>query len=59
MESLIENKPMLYSVIGSGFGVFLLAANVMPEMNEKFQLVELPDEVSIFILIIRWYHNQA
>uniref|UniRef100_A0A7E4UZ81 Cation-transporting ATPase n=1 Tax=Panagrellus redivivus TaxID=6233 RepID=A0A7E4UZ81_PANRE len=44
MESLWENTPMLYSVIGSGLGVFALAANLMPEINDKFQLVELPDE---------------
>uniref|UniRef100_A0AC34QHR8 SWIM-type domain-containing protein n=1 Tax=Panagrolaimus sp. JU765 TaxID=591449 RepID=A0AC34QHR8_9BILA len=44
MESLTENKPMLYSVVGSGIGVFALAANLMPELNEQIQLVQLPDE---------------
>uniref|UniRef100_A0AC34FDM7 Manganese-transporting ATPase 13A1 n=1 Tax=Panagrolaimus sp. ES5 TaxID=591445 RepID=A0AC34FDM7_9BILA len=44
MESLFENKPMLYSVIGSGIGVFLLACNAMPEVNQMFQLVELPED---------------
>lgn len=37
---------MLYSVVGSGIGVFALAANLMPELNEQIQLVQLPDEVS-------------
>lgn len=53
MESLFENKPMLYSVIGSGIGVFLLACNAMPEVNEKFQLVELPEDVNFFYRLIK------
>lgn len=46
MEGLTENKPMLYSVFGSALGVFALAANLMPELNEQIQLVQLPDDVS-------------
>ncbi|KAE9554755.1 hypothetical protein FO519_002016 [Halicephalobus sp. NKZ332] len=44
MEGLTENKPMLYSVMGSALGVFALAANLMPELNEQIQLVQLPDD---------------
>ena len=47
MEGLTENKPMLYSVFGSALGVFALAANLMPELNEQIQLVQLPDDVSL------------
>ncbi|VDO27618.1 unnamed protein product [Brugia timori] len=42
MESLLENKPMLYSLLFSGSAVFALASGISPELTEKFELVELP-----------------
>ncbi|VDO47870.1 unnamed protein product [Onchocerca flexuosa] len=42
MESLLENKPMLYSLLFSGSAVFALASGISPELLEKFELVELP-----------------
>ncbi|KAM3726125.1 putative manganese-transporting ATPase catp-8 [Dirofilaria immitis] len=42
MESLLENKPMLYSLLFSGSAVFTLASGISPELTEKFELVELP-----------------
>uniref|UniRef100_A0A0R3S755 Cation_ATPase_C domain-containing protein n=1 Tax=Elaeophora elaphi TaxID=1147741 RepID=A0A0R3S755_9BILA len=42
MESLLENKPMLYSLLFSGSAVFTLASGMSPELAEKFELVELP-----------------
>uniref|UniRef100_A0A1I8ELJ2 Cation-transporting ATPase n=3 Tax=Wuchereria bancrofti TaxID=6293 RepID=A0A1I8ELJ2_WUCBA len=44
MESLLENKPMLYSLLFSGSAVFALASGISPELTEKFELVELPVE---------------
>jgi hypothetical protein len=45
MESLVENRPMLISVMVSGFAVFALASNLIPEMNEKFELVpNIPEQ---------------
>ncbi|CAG9533011.1 unnamed protein product [Cercopithifilaria johnstoni] len=44
MESLLENKPMLYSLLFSGFAVFALASGISPELTQKFELVELPIE---------------
>uniref|UniRef100_A0A915Q1N7 Cation-transporting ATPase n=1 Tax=Setaria digitata TaxID=48799 RepID=A0A915Q1N7_9BILA len=44
MESLLENKPMLYSLLFSGCAVFTLASGISPELTEKFELVELPIE---------------
>uniref|UniRef100_A0A915AUB1 Cation-transporting ATPase n=2 Tax=Parascaris univalens TaxID=6257 RepID=A0A915AUB1_PARUN len=44
MESLMENKPMLYSLLFSGSAVFALASGISPELTEKFELVELPIE---------------
>jgi len=43
MESLAENRPMLISVVGSGLAVFALASNVIPELSEKFELIQLPE----------------
>lgn len=45
MESLFENRPMLFSVLGSGISVFILASNIMPAFNEKFELVNFSNEV--------------
>uniref|UniRef100_A0A0M3J9I3 Aa_trans domain-containing protein n=1 Tax=Anisakis simplex TaxID=6269 RepID=A0A0M3J9I3_ANISI len=47
MESLMENKPMLYSLLFSGCAVFTLASGVSPELTEKFELVQLPAQVCI------------
>lgn len=48
MESLIENRPMLFSILSSGLAVFALASNMFPDLNEKFELVQLPDQVIFF-----------
>ncbi|VDN02745.1 unnamed protein product [Thelazia callipaeda] len=44
MESLLENRSMLYSLLVSGSAVFVLASGIFPELTEKFELVELPFE---------------
>ena len=45
MESLKENKPLLYSLIFSGGAITLLASGTVPELTEQFELVDLPPEV--------------
>lgn len=44
MESLKENKPLLYSLIFSGGAITLLASGTVPELTEQFELVHLPPE---------------
>jgi cation-transporting ATPase 13A1 len=44
MSSLWENKPLLYSVVSSGFAILALASNTMPEFSAKFEIVQLPNE---------------
>ena len=44
MASLIENKPLLYSILSSGFAILALASNTVPEFSAKFEIVELPNE---------------
>ncbi|CAD6194217.1 unnamed protein product [Caenorhabditis auriculariae] len=45
MESLFENKAMLYSIAFSGFAVFSLASGFSPDMMQQFELVLLPEEL--------------
>lgn len=45
MESLSENKPLLYSIIFSASAVWVMACRLMPEFSDQFQIVEFPDEV--------------
>lgn len=44
MESLTENKPLLYSLIFSGGAITCLASGIVPELTEQFELVHLPPE---------------
>lgn len=46
MESLRENKPLLWSIILSGLAIVGLLTGSSPEFSEKFGLVEIPMEVS-------------
>lgn len=45
MESLRENKPLLYSIIFSASSVAALAGRLSPEFSDQFQIVEFPVEV--------------
>ena len=45
MASLVENRPLLYSIVISLTGLFALASNTMPsEIREQFQIVTIPDD---------------
>ncbi len=46
MESLRENKPLLYSLAFSGGAIVALASGLIPEVQEQFELVQLEPEVS-------------
>ena len=48
MESLKNNKPLLYSLLFSAGAILSLASGVVPEMSEQFEIVPFPDEVSDF-----------
>nr|XP_020634904.1 manganese-transporting ATPase 13A1 [Pogona vitticeps] len=50
MESLRENKPLLWSIILSGLAIAALLAGSSPEFNEQFGLVEIPTEFKIVII---------
>ncbi|KHJ41707.1 P-type ATPase of unknown pump specificity [Trichuris suis] len=51
MESLMENKSLLYSLLLSGGIVVTIAAGFMPEMVTSFELVPLPAEFRRTVLM--------
>ena len=52
MESLRENKPLLYSVCGSGLIIFSLAAGWLPDVAAQFEIIDFPPEVSQILLLV-------
>lgn len=45
MESLRENKFLLYAILTSSSVVVLLATGVSAELNEMFQIIHFPEDV--------------
>ncbi|KAH9507585.1 putative manganese-transporting ATPase catp-8 [Bulinus truncatus] len=45
MERLRDNKPLIYSLFFSSAAVLVLASGIIPELQQQFELVELPFEV--------------
>jgi len=45
MESLKENRPLLYSILFSAGAVVVLGARLMPELSDQFQIVSFEEEV--------------
>ncbi|KAL3120848.1 hypothetical protein niasHT_008140 [Heterodera trifolii] len=45
MESLVENKPLFYSIICSFGAMVAFASNTFPDLNNKFELVHIPVEL--------------
>jgi manganese-transporting P-type ATPase len=50
MESLGQNKPLLYSLIISFMSTFALALGLFPDINEQFQLVIIPNDMKLFVV---------
>uniref|UniRef100_A0A8C5PIQ4 Endoplasmic reticulum transmembrane helix translocase n=1 Tax=Leptobrachium leishanense TaxID=445787 RepID=A0A8C5PIQ4_9ANUR len=49
MESLKENKPLLYSIIFSGLAIMGLLSGTSPEFNDLFSIVDIPTEFKLVI----------
>lgn len=47
MESLRQNKALMYSIVGSGGTVLALALGLVPELAAQFEIIEFPPDVSI------------
>ncbi|XP_039268965.2 endoplasmic reticulum transmembrane helix translocase-like [Styela clava] len=50
MESLFENKALLYSLVGSGTFLICLVTGAMPDVNAQFQITEIDPEFRMLIL---------
>jgi manganese-transporting P-type ATPase len=46
MESLTENRALLYSLLGSGGAVLALAMGLVPDFASQFEIVDFPPEVT-------------
>jgi cation-transporting ATPase 13A1 len=46
MESLTENKALLYSIVGSAGAILALAMGIFPDMAYQFEIVDFPAEVN-------------
>lgn len=46
MESLFNNKPLLYSLAFSCTAITALASGVVPDIADQFEIVPLPTEVT-------------
>ncbi|XP_028842083.1 endoplasmic reticulum transmembrane helix translocase [Denticeps clupeoides] len=49
MESLSENRPLMWSIALSGFAIVALLTGSSPEFNEQFALVDIPTEFKLVI----------
>ncbi|KPM08757.1 cation-transporting ATPase 13A1-like protein [Sarcoptes scabiei] len=52
MCSLKENRPLLYSIVGSFALVIVFVTGIMPEFSEQFSVVEFPTEFQQTILSV-------
>lgn len=57
MESLTENKALLYSVMGSSAAILALALGIFPEIAYQFEIVEFPGWVSYFLTYLIFFTN--
>lgn len=50
MESLRENRLLLYSILASSGVVLCLALNLIPDLQSAFQIIDFPSDVSLIFL---------
>ena len=60
MESLSENRPLLWSIAISGLAIVGLLSGSSPEFNEQFALVDIPMDVRkktkhIIVIIVKFF----
>lgn len=52
MESLRENRLLMYSILASSSVVLCLALNLVPDLQSAFQIIDFPNDVSIILSFI-------
>ena len=55
MESLVDNKALLYSLLASGGFVVCMITGSVPEINQQFEIVTFPPKVSTMHVILKCY----
>ncbi|KAK3922402.1 Manganese-transporting ATPase 13A1 [Frankliniella fusca] len=50
MESLKENRPLMFSILGSTAFIFALALGVFPDIAQQFEIVDFPLEFRIILV---------
>ncbi|CAG9858501.1 unnamed protein product, partial [Phyllotreta striolata] len=50
MESLKENRALLYSILGSGAVVLALALGLIPELSEQLEIIDFPSDFRIILI---------
>lgn len=50
MESMSQNKPLLYSIVGPIVFIFVIVTGLVPGLAESISIVELPESVSKLLL---------
>lgn len=46
MESMLDNKFLLYSLVSSTAAIFALAGGIIPDIAANFEIVDFPTDVS-------------
>lgn len=52
MENLMENKPLLYSTLGTIMIILCLSVGIIEGLNEQFEIVQFPYEFRITLIAI-------
>lgn len=52
MENLVENKPLLYSTVGTIMVILSLSVGVIEGLNEQFEIVQFPFEFRIILISV-------
>ena len=55
METLTENKPLLYSILGSAGALFILASGIVPELSASLQIETFNEGVKKKVLMYQFY----
>ncbi|XP_073941459.1 endoplasmic reticulum transmembrane helix translocase [Choristoneura fumiferana] len=50
MEGLRDNKPLLYSIVVSGGAVLALAAGILPDLSNMFEIVYFPPDYRLILV---------
>ncbi|KAF0757705.1 manganese-transporting ATPase 13A1 [Aphis craccivora] len=52
MENLIENKPLLYSTVGTIMVILFLSMGTLQGLNEQFEIVQFPHEFRVILITV-------